>query len=77
MKPCPFCGGQPRYQEEFEGERYLVCAECGAGPWPGRNAGEDKIKATWNQRHVSSAAGYLGVKEEAITKFAELLEVVR
>lgn len=46
LKPCPFCGAEPR--EEWNGGRQILCEVCGVG-----TSVEDtpeKALAVWNTR---------------------------
>ena len=30
LKPCPFCGGEAEYDEDFFGRAYIQCSNCEA-----------------------------------------------
>lgn len=33
LKPCPFCGGEPYMAQNYLGQKYVNCPECGAVVW--------------------------------------------
>ena len=33
LKPCPFCGGTPYMAQNYLGQMYVRCPECGACVW--------------------------------------------
>ena len=52
LKPCPFCGGKPYLTQNYLGQNYVRCPDCGAVVW-GRDdedfTEKDAVKA-WNRR---------------------------
>jgi Lar family restriction alleviation protein len=50
LKPCPFCGGDARLDEQEIGVHFVHCPACDVdGPWRGQGA-KDAIIAAWNSR---------------------------
>lgn len=39
LKPCPFCGGKPYVAQNYLGQKYVRCPECGA-KMDGKESGE-------------------------------------
>lgn len=54
LKPCPFCGGEAYMAQNYLGQKYVWCAECGAGVW-GKDT-EDWRVATMGERRAKKAA---------------------
>ena len=50
LKPCPFCGGEAEYDEDFFGRAYIQCSNCEAH-LQDKKAYQDCIEA-WNKRVV-------------------------
>jgi len=49
IKSCPFCGGQPEYDEEY-GASQVTCPTCKCdGPWKRHQHYAEAIR-TWNER---------------------------
>ncbi len=51
LKPCPFCGGEAEYDEDFFGRAYIQCSNCEAH-LQDKKAYQDCIEA-WNTRVVA------------------------
>ena len=47
LKPCPFCGGKPRYKKLQLGGAVIECIHCDI--FLGQVLGDDVVKA-WNRR---------------------------
>lgn len=69
LKPCPFCGGTPRIDDDVDDttERYTVRCDCG-GSMPGRYVSIDPSFQTrvtclhsavekWNRRGLDTRTG--------------------
>lgn len=54
LKPCPFCGGEARMAQNYQGQKYVWCDECGAGVW-GKDT-EDWRVDTIGERKARKAA---------------------
>lgn len=51
LKPCPFCGGEPKVTER-EGFAFFWCGECGASS---KIAKESEAREYWNRRPAEDA----------------------
>lgn len=70
LLPCPFCGGEPSYDnsDEASGGKWYACNDCGARQRVPYGTSEAELRARWNRRARSdSAAQRDAVLEEAAT----------
>lgn len=61
LKPCPFCGSKPYMTQNYMGQKYVRCDECGAVVWGkdtddwsiakmGEKKAEKYAADAWNRR---------------------------
>lgn len=61
LKPCPFCGGDAYVAQNYLGQKYVRCPECGATMWGkdtddwriathGEKKAEKMAVEAWNRR---------------------------
>lgn len=54
LKPCPFCGSKPYVAQNYLGQIYVICQECGACVW-GKYTDDWRI-STMGERNAEKAA---------------------
>jgi len=54
LKPCPFCGGKAYIAQNYLGQKYVCCPECGACVWGGDT--DDWRIATMGEKKAEKAA---------------------
>lgn len=54
IKPCPFCGSKPYVAQNYLGQKYVRCPECGACVW-GKDADDWRISAM-GEKNAEKAA---------------------
>lgn len=55
LKPCPFCGGEAYMAQNYLGQKYVRCVECGAGVW-GKDTDDWSISKMGEKRAEKAAA---------------------
>lgn len=55
LKPCPFCGGTPHVAQNYLGQKYVRCPECGACVW-GRDTDDWSVGKMGEKQAEKSAA---------------------
>ena len=53
LKPCPFCGGEPRNIGMYEGLAQVICPHCDFAATDSEVSEEDAIRL-WNTRKDNS-----------------------
>ncbi len=52
LKPCPFCGGQPKIRECYQGDELKLIHRCKVvGPIILDWTAKDILEKAWNTRH--------------------------
>ena len=55
LKPCPFCGGKPYMAQNYLGQKYVRCPECGAVVW-GKDTDDWRISTIGEKKAEKAAA---------------------
>ena len=55
LKPCPFCGGKPHMAQNYLGQKYVRCPECGACVW-GKDTDDWRIDTMGEKKAEKAAA---------------------
>lgn len=68
LKPCPFCGGEPKLLSGGPGNQFATCKVCKASSDDGST---ERVTAAWNRRallpaHPEPDAGRVEVPDEMV-----------
>ena len=70
LKPCPFCGGKPYMAQNYLGQKYVRCPECGACVW-GKDTDDWRI-ATMGEKRQKKPPPKHGTGGKGWSMMAEL-----
>lgn len=75
LKPCPFCGAKPYMAQNYLGQKYVRCIECGACVW-GKDTDDWRIDTMGEKKAEKAAAeawNKRATDEEALKSVARVL----
>lgn len=79
LKPCPFCGGKPDFDQDDSGYIWIYCQKCGVSTDTRMHGHEDariSLSEDWNQRDKAALQQSLAELKAEVAQEIAMMKVV-
>jgi Lar family restriction alleviation protein len=77
LKPCPFCGGEAKFDHDYNGWNWIFCSQCNSSTNARVSAMDDckpLLVEAWNRRHGTAEIACLTKQRDELVKYAKHLD---